>query len=380
MWSSRAAVALALALALPGAAAAIDYPPPEDPGELPPPPPDGGEATLRVCGKPRCFQSIQEAVNAAGSGDTIRVANGRYRESVQISGAGRLGLHIVGNPRRPGRVVLNGRRLSGARAQNGFLVDGVDDVAIRGFRVKRYRGNGVLVTGATGVTLSRLEVRRTGANGIYVFDSRGGRVTHSTVAGAAGAGIHIGQTRVQVKPRRTFVKRVRASGNATGFAGSNARHVTLHRSEFTANGVGIALQAVDSDRFPPSELNVIRRNEVAGNDRIGILMAGGRDNVVEANAIHGNGLAGLAMIDAFWLDAQGARTLDRNVVRGNTFGPDGNGHDIAYDGSGSGNCFADNPGTQRNLPADNSELVACPFDGPNGVNADARRRMLALGG
>ena len=38
-----------------------------------------------------------------------------------------------------------------------------------------------------------------------------------------------------------------------------------------------------------------------------------------------------------------ARTLERNVIQNNQFGLDGtdiNGVDIAYDGNGTGNCFA----------------------------------------
>ena len=383
MWSRSALVAAALALAVPAAAAAIEYPPAEDPGKLPPPHPDGGEATLRVCKKPRCFQSIQQAVDASRSGDTIRVANGRYRESVEVSNDGRRGLRIVGNPRRPGKVVLNGRRLSGTRAQNAFFVNGVDHVTIKGFTAKRYRANGFLVTNAVGYTLTRLVARRTGGHGIYAFNSRGGTMSRSQAFRTGGAGFQIGQTRPQVKPRRTFVRRVRAHSNVAGFGGSNARYVTLQNSEFRGNQVGITLQALDSERFAPPEFNVIMGNDAFANDRFGMLLLGGRDNVVEGNAIHGNRVAGLAMIDQLALADDDVRTLDRNVVRDNAFGLGGaglNGHDIAYDGSGTGNCFEGNGATQNNVPADGSELVACPFDGANGVNADARRQILGFGG
>jgi hypothetical protein len=67
--------AIAALLLVPSAAMAIDYPSPKDPGKLPPRP-NGQEATLHVCKKPRCFDTIQEAVNASVGGDTIKVANG----------------------------------------------------------------------------------------------------------------------------------------------------------------------------------------------------------------------------------------------------------------------------------------------------------------
>ena len=99
---------LAASLLVPAAASAVEYPSPKDPGKLPPPHP-GGEATLHVCKKPRCFRTIQQAVNASRSGDTIRVANGTYKEGVQVKHRGRRGLKIIGNPKKPGRVVLNGK-------------------------------------------------------------------------------------------------------------------------------------------------------------------------------------------------------------------------------------------------------------------------------
>jgi len=87
------------------------------------------------------------------------------------------------------------------------------------------------------------------------------------------------------------------------------------------------------------------------------------------------------MIDQLALEQEDARTVDRNTITGNEFGLGGmdlNGRDIAYDGSGSDNCFGDNGDTQNNLPADDSELVACPFSGSNGVNDDARGTMLQI--
>ena len=56
--------AIAALLLVPSAAMAVDYPSPKDPGKLPPRP-NGQEATLHVCKKPRCFHTIQEAVNAS---------------------------------------------------------------------------------------------------------------------------------------------------------------------------------------------------------------------------------------------------------------------------------------------------------------------------
>ena len=74
------AVVGALAAASP--ALAIDYPAPTDPGQVQKAP-KGPHRTLKV-GPHARFHSIQKAVNAAKAGDTIKLADGRYRESVKI--------------------------------------------------------------------------------------------------------------------------------------------------------------------------------------------------------------------------------------------------------------------------------------------------------
>ncbi len=397
--------AIAALLLVPSAAMAVDYPSPKDPGKLPPRP-NGQEATLHVCKKPRCFNTIQEAVNASVGGDTIKVANGTYKEGVQVKNKGRRGLRIIGNKKKPGKVVLNGKGLKGAKAQNAFFVNDVNDVTIRGFKAKNYKANGFFLTNLKGYLLKNLIAEHTGAYGMYAFNSKGGTMAKSEAFEMNDSGFYVGQTPPQSKPKRTFVKNVKSHTNVLGFSGTNMRYVTIQDSQFWNNGVGIVPNALDSEKFAPPEFNVIKDNEVFWNNfnyylgapfefeqgdtetgglafpvGVGILLFGSRDTVVESNQVYGNYAVGFAMIDQLALEQEDARTVDRNTVQGNVFGLGGmdlNGRDIAYDGSGSDNCFANNGDTQNNLPADDSELVACPFSGQNGVNDDARSEMLAI--
>ena len=395
--------ALTASLLIPAAAGAVEYPAPSDPGKLPPPHP-GGEATLRVCKKPRCFRTIQQAVNASRSGDTIKVANGTYREGVVVRNNGRKGLRIIGNPKKPGKVVLNGRGLKGAKAQNAFFVFGVDNVTINGFAMRNYKANGVFVRNTVGYLLTNIIARHTGRYGLYAFNTKGGTMSNSTASEMSDSGYYVGQTPPQTKPKRTFLKNVRSHTNVLGYSGTNSRYVTITNSKFWNNGTGIVPNALDSEKFPPPEYNVIKNNEVFWNNfnyylgapfkrkptnvdglayppGVGILLFGSRDTLVEGNKIYGHYAAGFAMIDQIALEQENARTVDRNTIRGNEFGLGGtdlNGRDIGYDGSGSDNCFADNGETQNNVPADNSELAACPFSGSNGVNDQARSELIAI--
>jgi hypothetical protein len=385
---------------------AVDYPAPKDPGKLPPRP-NGQEATLHVCkNDPSCFHKIQQAVNASVGGDTIKVANGKYKEGVQIANKGRRGLRIIGNKKKPGKVLLNGKGLKGAKAQNAFFVNDVDDVTIRGFKAKNYKANGFFLAHVKGYLLKNLIAQHTGRYGMYAFNSKGGTMAKSEAYEESDSGFYVGQTPPQTKPKRTFLKDLKSHTNVLGYSGTNMRYVTIQDSQFWNNGIGIVPNALDSEKFAPEEFNVIKDNEIFWNNfnyylgapfpvtgdetqtdvfafpvGLGILLFGGRDNLVEGNKIYGNYAAGFAMIDQLALEQEDARSLDRNTVTGNEFGLGGmdlNGRDIAYDGSGSDNCFGDNGETQNNLPADNSEIVACPFSGANGVNDDARNEMLQI--
>ena len=395
--------ALTASLLVPAAAGAVEYPSPSDPGKLPPAHP-GGEATLHVCKKPRCFKTIQQAVNASRSGDTIKIANGTYRESVLIRNNGRKGLRIIGNAKKPGKVVLNGKGLKGAKAQNGFFNFGVDNVTLKGMTIKNYRANGVFFQNVTGYLMTNLVATNTGQYGMYAFNSKGGTMSNSTAAVNGDSGFYVGQTPPQTKPKRTFLKNLRAHTNVLGYSGTNSRYVTIQNSKFWNNGAGIVPNSLDSEKFPPHEQNVIRNNEVFWNNfnyflgapfktdgtqvgdlsfpiGVGILLFGGHDTTVENNKIYGNYLGGFVMLDQIVLEDQDKAKVENNKIIGNQFGLNGtdlNGRDIIYDGGGSDNCFSNNGETQNNLPADNSEIVECPFTGSNGLNEEARQQIVAI--
>jgi hypothetical protein len=170
------ALAAAALLALPGGAAAQTYPEPKEPGKIAPKP-KGPFATHTVCKrKNRCdFRSIQAAVNAAKAGDKVSVRRGVYRESVTVSGRKKRYLRIVGDRKRPRRVVLEG----GGKRQSGFFVNGADEVTIDGFFARNYRANGFFVVNNVGYTLTNLVAARTGVYGIFAFNSKGGEMSDS---------------------------------------------------------------------------------------------------------------------------------------------------------------------------------------------------------
>jgi hypothetical protein len=386
---------LAAALLVPAAAGAQDYPEPKDPGKVQPKP-KGPHHTYTVCKKKgRCdFRSIQKAVNKARAGDTIRVRNGVYREAVTISGKKKRYLRVIGNPKKPRRVLLRAK----GNMQNGFFVSGADEVTVNGFMARGYKGNGFFFVNVNGYTMNHLVARQTGVYGLYAFNSIGGRMLNSEAYYVNDGAFYIGQTPPQDKPVQTLVKNVSGWGAPIGFSATNMRYVTITKSRFYNNAVGIVPNALDSEKFPPPEDNVITDNEIFWNNfnfhqgkppftvredgtaalvpvGTGILLFGGRGNRVENNRIYGNYLGGVAAIDGFLVTkTPEAVSLDRNTVRGNKFGRNGtdaNGYDIVYDGSGNQNCFSL---AATDTVFDRSTLSPCT--GKNPFSQAARNQLL----
>jgi hypothetical protein len=395
---TAAIAALAAGLLVPAAALAQSpsYPEPKDPGTVVAPPKGKGK-TLRVCKHGCRFSRIGAAVRAARAGDRIKVGDGTYRESVGVRGAKKSYIRLVGNPSAPERVVLEG----GKSRQNGIFVNGADEVTIRGFKARNYRANGFFLTNVVGYTVRDVIAARSGVYGVYAFNSKGGTMRDSESYYHSDAGFYIGQTPAQVKPIRSVVSNVESWGNPVGFSATNMRYVTITGSRFYNNAIGVVPNALDSEKFPPAEDNVIRGNEIFWNNfdfhagapfkpktsgvvplvpvGTGIGLLGGRRIAIEQNQIYGNYTVGVAMVEGFLLEENPqARALEGNSVIGNSFGLNGadlNGHDLASDGNGSGNCFGGNAGVSSTVPADGSTIAACPFSGPNAFSSAAQQEL-----
>ena len=390
------AAALAAVFAFPAGALAADYPPASDPGKGPANAPKGG--TLKVCKKGCKYKKIQAAVDAAGKGTTIRVGKGIYKEGVKVLSSRKDRVKLIGDPKSPGNVVLEGKGLKGSAAQNGVFVNSADGVTVDGFHARNYKGNGVFVVNVDGYKLTHLVAEKVGVYGVYAFNSKGGSITSSEAFYNNDAGFYVGQTPPQSKPKRTVLKNLVSWGNVLGYSGTNSRYVTITKSKFFNNGVGIVPNVLDTEKFMPHEDNAIVDNDVFWNNwnyyakapfqvpegtggllypvGTGILLFGGKTTKVENNRIWGHYLVGYGQISQFLLQDKDKPLglLEGNEVRGNVFGLGGedlNGRDLYYDGSGSSNCFENNTLTAgRNAPADNSTFSACGQ--PNTFNESAR--------
>ena len=431
--SIRVALVVASATLVLPALASADYPPPTNPGV--PTPRPGGAATLKVCKKGCKYKTIQAGVKAAQSGDTVRIGNGTYKEQVTIEGHRKDGIKLVGNIADPHKVFIDAKL-----KPNGVIINTANKVELHGISTHGYLANGFFAVHAEDYVMDNLIATGTGVYGLYAFDSKGGVMKNSDAYYHTDAGFYVGQTPFQVSPKRTLVTNIRSWGNVLGWSGTNMRYVTISKSKFFNNGTGLVPNALTSEKYPPEEDNVITNNDIMWNNfnyyksgpftatpgtsgipypiGVGLLLFGGRRQTVSNNRIYGNWITGVGLIAQIAMagDAGSSKCattsivqnpdcsitksepigltgdwkidkpweLANNTVSGNKFGngrKDLNARDLAYDGTGHGNCFAGNTLTSAvNLPAVSltafPDCVDAPGEAVNTRNGAASKEAI----
>jgi hypothetical protein len=403
MTAVAATAVAALAASVP-VAGAVDYPPPSNPAGAKTAKPKGPGKTLKVCkGAKSCFPTIQSAVNKAKAGDTIKVANGTYKEGVVVSGASKRYIKLVGNPKDPSKVVLEAT--GSKNKSNGLWIKDAVHVTVDGFTAQHYKANGFFALRADNYTFNHLKSFRVGVYGVYAFHSVGGLMENSEAAWNSDSGFYIGETPPQAKPVRSIVKNITSYGNVLGWSGTNMRYVTISQSKFYNNGTGIVPNTLSTEKYPPEEDNIITDNDIFWNNfnyyvgapfkvgkaatdstaypvGVGVLLFGGRHNRIDNNRIYGNWLSGAGMIQQIILLAKrpDISNLVGNQITNNQFGSNGgdlNGRDLAYDGTGTDNCISGNTGVQATVgAADQSGYPACPFAGANTYSQQGQTDMV----
>jgi plastocyanin len=270
---------------------------------------------------PAEYPTIQGAVDAAAPGDLILVAPGVYREEVTVTTPS---LVIRGLDRNTS--IVDGEFIR----PNGFNVL-ADAVAIENITARHATLNGFFWTGVTGYRGRYLTAYNNGDYGIYAFDSRDGLFEDSYASGAPDAGFYIGQC----FPCDAIIRRVISEHNAVGYSGTNAGgNLFIEQSIWRHNRGGLVPNTLDTELYPPQRSTVIRGNLIYSNNSRsapgrglsplawgnGVVLGGGRENIVEDNVIvdhvgHGVMIAPLADAN-FW-------PARDNVVRANRFANNG---------------------------------------------------------
>src|SRR3954466_15876171 len=295
-----------------------------------------GSASAKVLrvGKHGSYKTIQKAVNAAHPGDWILIAPGDYKETVRIR---KDNLHLRGMSRSG--VIADGTKSGPAcssRAKdqvfnrgdngNGIVVDKADGVWIENLTACNFLGEGNQIwwnggdgSGKIGMTSwygSYLSTTSTYFNakkpqatyGVFASNARGpGRLTDSYGTNMNDAALYIGACH----PCNAVIQRFHGEYNRLGYSGTNSSGVQLEKSEFNDNFAGVTTDSENNDDAPSPQLgSTFADNYIHDNNNpnatadlgglraigVGLVVAGGRNNVIFGNRIEHNGAWGILLV------------------------------------------------------------------------------------
>ena len=299
-------------------------------------------AILRV---PEDYSTIQAAVNAAVPGDLVSIGpstnpDGAYHEAVTVKNPN---ITIRGRDRNT--VILDGL----FKLDNAFEVH-ANNVVIENMTARHYTDNGFYWENVTGYRGSYLTAYANGDYGIYSYSAINGQFDHSLASGQPDSGFYIGACH----PCNALITNVISEDNALGFSGTNAGgNLVISNSVWKDNMSGIDPNTLDSEPNPPQDGDTIINNLVENNSNFdapgkvleysaignGILLAGGKNNIVEGNRVSGHKYYGILVISNidknFWQPS--GNTVKNNVITNSGVA------DLALASLSAGNnCFSNN--------------------------------------
>ena len=379
---------------------------------------------LVVCKHGCKYRTVQSAVDKSKKNGKIFVLEGKYVEGVVIEGHGYDGLTIQGmkekkngklKKAKPKKVILEGKKAKtpdGSTANNGIEGIDVNKLVVKNMTARNYGANGFFVHDSNAGTSDKIDCNDytfkndvasfNRSYGFYAFGCAGGRITKSVGFGHGDSAFYIGATPIQANPKVSRLDHLDAYENVLGYSGTNSRYVTIERSNFYNNGVGIVPNTLDSEPFEPTSNGIIRANDIYWNNfnyflpnsRVrtvsdglgtvegvgtiqyptgaGVVLLGADGWTVENNNIFGNFKWGAANISDPFNDGDDAISKNNQFIN-NVMGQNGtdtNAVDFFNQGSGTGNCFSGNSSStfDSSGSATDAELYPpCPTT--NAVNA-----------
>jgi parallel beta-helix repeat protein len=347
-------------------------------------------------------QSIQRAVDRAHEGDRIFIHPGVYREqgrpcptrptricAVAITEDD---ISLIGRPNKHKKVIIEdaggqARGIDVGRSSDpSCLTDAsqrVNQSYIANVQVNGFDVFGIFMFCVDDWRITNVETHDDVVYGIFPSHVGAGRVDHSVATGSHDTGIYIGQS------HDVEIDHNVASDNVSGFEIENSANTFTHHNEAFGNTGGILSFTLPGLDVTSNTNNEISNNVVTENDRpntcldpddavcgvppgTGILLLAADTNSVHDNIVTGNDTFGIAVssyctgnpCNPFPTDID--TNPDGNRIVSNT--ATGNGGnpapsvpslfavDLAWDLTGSGNCWSNNVNGTQFPPS----LPPCP--------------------
>ena len=293
-------------------------------------------ATLCVnhAGSGSCFSSIGAAVAAASANDTIKVADGTYKEDVIIDKS----LSLMGTNQN--KTIIDASRLS-----NGIYIDGIDNpglsnVVVSNFKVENANFEGILVANASSVTIKNCMIILNDKNQTTAPSCPGIPSFETGESFDCGEGLHLTGVDHSTVANNTVEEN---TGGILLTDDTGTTHDNMIKGNLVMNnpfdcGITLASHPAAALTGSSSPLGVFN-NTIAANSSlnnglfvpgagagVGIFdsVPGAKDfgNIVIHNRIEGNGLPGVALHSH-----TPGQNLNGNMIIGNRI--NGNGQDTS---------------------------------------------------
>jgi len=224
---------------------------------------------------PADFHTIQEAVNAANSGDTIYVYNGTYYENVVVNET----IALIGESRST--TIIDGN-------ETGNVVTIIqNNVRITDFTIQKsgdYPNAGIYVKNASYCILTKNEVTRND-NGVRLNSSNHNRVIDNKITGNIYFGIIIYESGYNTLSENSV------TNNHVAIFSYHSSSNTISGSEIAHNNYGISISTGSSN-------NTIVDNKITGNIYHGISLFSSSDNTISRNDIRANTWQGIYLSES----------------------------------------------------------------------------------
>lgn len=319
-------------------------------------------------------ESIQAAIDQMPKGRdswVVEIHPGVYRESLDVSRAGVELRGVVLGPKPEDRPILDGALAGDKRLKDAIVVSGAHFTA-SGLYLRTYAGNGITAQKTHHFTLRDVIADDAGKYGFYPVESEDILLENCVATRISDAGVYVGQS------KRAKVIGCKAYGNVAGIEIENTIDALVEDNEAWDNAAGILVFVLPNAPAKKGEDCTVRNNYVHDNNHanfgdptavvaqvppgLGMLIMAADNTLVTKNRIEGNGSVGVAIIGLDVLTKEMDPAIERksddtrlidNTYKNNGKSPSekfkqvvmeptlSKGGDLAWDGSGTGNCQAE---------------------------------------